>query len=104
MRVVSGCSAEFNGKSINKELISGPDLTNQLIGVLTQQEHNFISDTESMFCHVLVVDEHKTFLGFSWCKDGDLNTKPVDYEINCHVFGRVSSPSCSNYAIKKIWK
>ena len=30
------CSAEFQGRSINKELLSGPDLTNQIIGVLTR--------------------------------------------------------------------
>ena len=24
----------------------------------------------------------------------------VDYEINVHVFGRTSSPSCSNYALR----
>ena len=35
IRVVFDCSAEFQGRSINKELLSGPDLTNQIIGVLT---------------------------------------------------------------------
>ena len=29
------CSAEFEDRSINKELLSGPDLTNQIVGVLT---------------------------------------------------------------------
>ena len=28
------CSAEFNGRSISKNLLSGPDLTNQLVDVL----------------------------------------------------------------------
>ena len=27
-------STDFNGRSINKELLNGPDLTNQLVGVL----------------------------------------------------------------------
>ena len=36
IRVVFDCIAEFQGISINKELLSGPDLTNQNIGVLTR--------------------------------------------------------------------
>ena len=35
-RVVFDCSAEFEGGSINQELLSGPDLTNQVVGVLTR--------------------------------------------------------------------
>ena len=35
IRVVFNCSAKFQGRSINKELLSGPDLANQIIGVLT---------------------------------------------------------------------
>ena len=34
--VVFHCSAEYQGRSINKELRSGPDLTNRIIGVLTR--------------------------------------------------------------------
>ena len=31
--LVFDCSVEFQGRSINKQLLSGPDLTNQIIGV-----------------------------------------------------------------------
>ena len=34
VRVFFDCSAEFDGTSLNKQLIAGPDLTNQLVGVL----------------------------------------------------------------------
>ena len=40
IRVVFDCSAEFNGRSVNKELIPGPDLANQLVGVLTRFREN----------------------------------------------------------------
>ena len=36
IRVVFDCSSELNRRSFNKELLMGPDLTNQLIGVLTR--------------------------------------------------------------------
>ena len=36
IRFVFDCSSELNGRSVNKELLMGPDLTNQLIGVLTR--------------------------------------------------------------------
>ena len=36
IRVVFNCSAEFNGVLLNKSLMSGPDLTNQIAGVITR--------------------------------------------------------------------
>ena len=36
IRVVFDCSAEFKEVSLNKNLMSGPDLTNQIVGVLTR--------------------------------------------------------------------
>ena len=102
IQVVFDCSAKFNGISINKELLSGPDLTNQLVGVLIgfhQEQVAVIGDIESMFYQVWVFKEHRSLLRFLWWKDGDLNNPPIDHEIG-HVFG-VSSPSCINYAFKK---
>ena len=36
IRIVFDCSSEFNGRSINKELLMGLDLTNQQMGVLAR--------------------------------------------------------------------
>ena len=55
--MVFDCSAEFNGRSINKELLSGPDLTNQLVGVFIrfcQGQEAVIEDIESMFYQIWV--------------------------------------------------
>ena len=103
VRIVFDCSAEYKGTSLNKHLISGPDLTNQLLGVLfrfRQHQTAFIADIEKMFYQVRVPETQRCLLRFLWWEDGDFNGDPVDYEMNVHIFGAVSSPGCSNYALK----
>ena len=38
--IIFDSNAEFNGRCINKKLIPGPDLANQLVGVLTRFREN----------------------------------------------------------------
>ena len=105
IRVVFDCSPELNGRSINKDLLMGPDLTNQLIGVLTrfrQEEVAVIADIEKMYVQILVADEHRSLLRFLWWKDGDMSKEIIDHEICVHVFGGVSSGACSNYALRRM--
>ena len=55
IRVVFDFSIEVGGESINRNLMTEPDLTNQLIGVLIrfQEEHVAImTDIEAMFYQV----------------------------------------------------
>ena len=52
VRVFFNCSRELAGTSLKKQLTAGPDLTNQLVGVLTRfwEEHNaYMADREAMF-------------------------------------------------------
>ena len=68
-RVVHDCSSEFQGRGLNKELLSGPDLVNQIAGVLSRfREHDvaFMADIESMFYQVMVSEEHRCYLKFLW--------------------------------------
>ena len=34
IRVVFDCSTEYAGRSVNKKLMAGPDLTNQIVGAM----------------------------------------------------------------------
>ena len=43
LRVVLDCSAKLNDRSINKELLPGPDLGNELVGVLTKITENKVA-------------------------------------------------------------
>ena len=50
IRVVFDCSSEYLGYALNKQLIPGPDLTNQIVGVLIrfrEEQVAFIGDTEA---------------------------------------------------------
>ena len=43
LRVVSDCNAELNGRSINKELLPGPNLANKLVAVLRKFRENKVA-------------------------------------------------------------
>ena len=57
MRVVFDCAATYQGMSLNKSLLQGPDMTNTLLGVLLrfrQDDIAIMADIESMFYQVKV--------------------------------------------------
>ena len=57
IRVIFDCSAQFAGKSLNQEVLTGPDLTNPIVVILTrfrQGEVAFMADIESMYYQVRV--------------------------------------------------
>ena len=104
IRIVFDLSAEFQGASINKSLLPGPDLTNQIIGFLLRFREKPVAvtgDIEVMYHQVKMPVKQRSFLRFLWWKDTDPQNEFVDHEMTAHVFGGVSSPSCSNYALQK---
>ena len=89
IRIVFDCSSEYRGRSINKELLGGPNLTNQIVGTLIkfrQDKVAFVTDIEKMFSQVYVSNEHGDLLRFLWWQDGDISKEPVDHEMCVHVF------------------
>ena len=103
LRVVFDCSAAFQGHSLNRHLLQGPDLTNSLIGVLCRfrQEHvAFACDIEGMFHQVHVNEEHRDFLRFLWWGQGDTTNEAKEYRMTVHLFGATSSPGCANLALR----
>ena len=104
LRVVFDCSASFGDASLNDMLLQGPDLTNKLLGVLLRFRLGkiaFTADIEAMFHQVRVPPEHQTYLKFLWWPNGNLNQEPEDYQMCVHLFGAVSSPSCTNFALRQ---
>ena len=104
IRVVFDCSAQYANMSINTKLVSGTDLANQIVGVLLRfrKEHvAFMADIKSMFYQVLVPPHQRSLLRYLWWQESNLSKKVVDYQMCVHIFGGTSSPSCSNFALKK---
>ena len=68
IRVVFDCSADFKGTSLNKNLMRGPDLANQTVGVIIRFHEELVvimGDTES-FHQVLVPEYDCSLLRFLW--------------------------------------
>ena len=104
LRVVFDCAAKTKGLSLNDNLLQGPDLTNTLVGVLIRFRMHpiaFMADIESMFYQVRVPSNQRSYLRFLWWKEGNTSAEPCTYEMNVHIFGAVSSPSCSNFALRQ---
>ncbi|XP_038062585.1 uncharacterized protein LOC119733075 [Patiria miniata] len=103
IRVVFDCSAEYEGEVLNRHLLQGPDMTNNLVGVLCRfrKDHvAFTCDIEGMFHQVGVNVEDRNYLRFLWWPGGDMNQSPNEYRMTVHLFGATSSPACANFALK----
>jgi len=105
IRVVFDCSAKFQGVSLNDHLLTGPELTNTLVGVLCRFRKGPVAimrDIERMFHQFHVKAEDQDYLRFLWWDDGDFQTQPSVYRMRVHLFGAASSPGCANYGLKHV--
>ncbi len=104
IRVVFDSSAEFEGTSLNKELLSGPDILNNLLGVLIRFRRNnvgIICDIEQMFHNFYVNLAHRDLLRFLWFENNDKTKKIIEYQMTVHLFGNASSPSVAMFGLRK---
>ncbi len=103
IRVVFDCSSEFQNESLNKHLRQGPDLTNNLVGVLCRFRKEPVAlmcDIEGMFHQVRVAEQDRDLLRSLWWEDGDTTKELTEFRIKVHLFGATSSPGCADCALK----
>ena len=102
-RIVFDGSAEYSGKSLNENLLQGPDENNKIIGVLTRFRHGevgFVADIECMFHQFYVPPEQRDFLRFFWWSEND-PTKPLTtFRAKVHVFGNRCSPAIATFGLR----
>ena len=90
--------------SLNSQLLQGPDLTNNLVGVLIRFREEpiaIMADIEGMFHQVRVSPKDCDALRFLWWPENDFHKDPEDYQMLVHLFGAASSPSCTNFGLKQ---
>lgn len=104
IRVVFDSSAEFEGMSLNKVLLSGPDLNNTLLGVLMRFRKESIAvtaDVQQMFYCFVVREDHRDYLRFLWYEDNNLEKRVTEYRMKVHVFGNSPSPAVAIYCMRR---
>lgn len=103
IRIVFDCSAVFKNQSLNQHLYQGPDLTNNLVGVLCRfrkESIAFMCDIEAMFHQIKVNPENRDLMRFLWWRDNNIDNEVVEYRMTVHPFGATSSPSVANLVLK----
>ena len=104
MRIVFDAAGEYDGMSLNKALLTGPDLQNNLVGVLLRlRNHTFAiaADIEAMYHQIRISKSDANSLRFFW-QDDLTQDVPEIYQMVVHIFGGKDSPCCANYGLKKI--
>jgi hypothetical protein len=104
IRRVFDSSAIFEGVSLNSLLMSGPDLTNNLVGVLMRFRKNAVaitSDAEQMFYQFRVTENHRDYPRFFWYQDNDFSKPLIEYRMTSHVIGNTPSPAVATYGLRQ---
>ncbi|XP_075438936.1 uncharacterized protein LOC142481354 [Ascaphus truei] len=104
IRVVFDSSAQHQGVSLNDVLLTGPDLTNSLLGVLIRFRKEPIAvtaDIQQMFHCFLVREDNRNYLRFLWYQDDDVEKEITEYRMKVHVFGNSPSPAVAAYGLRR---
>ena len=104
IRCVFDSSAKYNGVSLNDVLLTGPDFTNNLAGILLRfrkEKFAIMADIQQMFYSFYVLDGHRDYLRFLWYEDNDFDKSMIEYRMCVHVFGNSPSPAIATYGLRK---
>ena len=100
-RVLNG-AAKFRGYWLNKSLLTGPDMLQNLVSIsLRFRRHAFAvsGDIEAMFLQVGVPESDRPSIRFLW-REAPISELVV-YQYTRHIFGAKDSPTCANYALRR---
>ena len=105
-RVVYDGSAEVGGSSLNRAVLSGENLLNNLVEVLIrfrQGKYACVADLTKCFFQVRIPREQQDLFRIVWFKDNDVANGSVQvYRFTRHVWGINSSPFIALLAIKRL--
>ena len=101
IRIVFDAGAKCKGVSLNQNLLKGPDLMNNLIGILMRFRENkyvVMADVKEMFHQIKVKISDCDALRFVWRENP--NHPIIDYAMTVHLFGKADSPCIANWILK----
>ena len=84
--------------------MSGPNLTNSLLGILLRfrkDRYAVSADIEQMFYSFLVSPEHRDYIRFLWYRDNDPDKELIQYRMRAHEFRNSPSPAVATYKLRK---
>ena len=103
MRIVFDSAAKVKGVSLNDLLETGPNLLNDLTGILLRfRRYKFavVDDISKKFLQILLNPEDQVFHGILWRKDPQY--KPEVYQFKIVIFGDAPLPFLACHVIKRV--
>ena len=100
VRIVANAASKFRGESLNPNLLTGPNLVNNLVGVLLRfREHPVavLSDIEGKIMQIAVRQEDQSALSFLWMIDNSVR----QFQFTIFIFGATCSPFWAIYVLNK---
>jgi hypothetical protein len=94
VRVVFDCAAKYEGKCLNDYLLQGPDLVNDLVGVLLrfrQDKFAMMADIEQIYYQVRVPKNNKEVFRVLWWPGGGQWPLGLVTEVNTGRDGNIRS-------------
>ena len=103
VRIVFNSSAVFQGHKLNDYWLKGPDLLNDLFGVVLRFRENqvaFIGDISKMYHRVLIPETDQHVHRFLW-RNLQTHRKPDVYVKSVLTFGDKPAPAMAQIALRK---
>ena len=103
LRVVFDAAASCQGTSLNDNLLTGPDLLQNLVGILIrfrEERVAIMGDITEMFHQVKMRVEDQPALTFLW-RGGDTSKTPDHYRMLVTIFGARCSPVAASYVLQR---
>ena len=100
VRRVSNAASTFKGNSLNSNLLTGPDLLNNLVRLLLRFRENSIAitaDIEAMFMQVGIIETFQPSMRFLWPTERSIK----QFQYTRLIFGARCSPTTAIYVLQK---
>ncbi|XP_028397204.1 uncharacterized protein LOC114521013 [Dendronephthya gigantea] len=103
LRIIFNSSSVYQGRCLNHYWLKGPDLLNNLFGVILRFRENRVAlsaDISKMYHRVRILIEDQHVHRFLW-RNMQVDRQPDTYAMNVLTFGDKPAPAMAQIALKK---